>query len=312
MADSRGRNDTASNTAAVLMYHRVFDGDADAFNICVSPQNFDEQMSELQRSFTPMQLSELVPAIQHNTIPDRAVVVTFDDGYEDNGDFALPLLRKFGIPATFFIVSGTLDGSTHYWWDELANLFQTAPLSAGDTQVEVGGQALRLPFQNNADRATAIASVHKRLMAHPADRQRVLTEISSWANVDYESESYQVLQRDRLSEIATDALIELGAHSVSHPQLPKLAVAQQQAEVSESLAAIAELTHRPVPFAYPFGDHNDETVEIVRSSGAECAVTVEQHLVDRNTDLFRIPRFHVHDWSGSHFRAKLDAFFQTQ
>ena len=105
----------------ILLYHRVANAEpgphANVSGLSVTPEHFEQQLAVLRRRFAPLRLRDLLespPRFRH-----PAVAVTFDDGYADNLHAALPLLERFGIPATFFVTSGMLGGQREFWWDTL-------------------------------------------------------------------------------------------------------------------------------------------------------------------------------------------------
>ena len=96
----------------ILLYHRVANAElgphSNVSGLSVTPEHFEQQLAVLRRRFAPLRLRDLLespPRFRH-----PAVAVTFDDGYADNLHAALPLLERFGIPATFFVTSGMLGG----------------------------------------------------------------------------------------------------------------------------------------------------------------------------------------------------------
>ena len=101
--------------ALILGYHRVAHVHSDPHGLCVSPQHFEEQLAVLRREARPIALGELLRGLQEGHVPARAIAVTFDDGYADVLAQAQPLLERYEIPATVFVVSGCLGGS--FWWD---------------------------------------------------------------------------------------------------------------------------------------------------------------------------------------------------
>ncbi|MGD8752482.1 MAG: polysaccharide deacetylase family protein, partial [Anaerolineales bacterium] len=106
----------------ILLYHGITDpsGVFDPFSLCVSPENFEEHLSILCRDAHPMGLEEMAQKLKNGGLPPRAVAITFDDGYADNFYLAKPLLEKFKIPATVFVITGFL-GDT-FWWDDLTRI----------------------------------------------------------------------------------------------------------------------------------------------------------------------------------------------
>ena len=105
------------------MYHRVAELEVDPWALCVTARHFSEHLEVLQKEAQPISLKQLVRAHLEGKIPDRAVAVTFDDGYADNLYSAKPLLEKYNIPATVFVASGYIGHQGEFWWDELERIF---------------------------------------------------------------------------------------------------------------------------------------------------------------------------------------------
>ena len=101
----------------VLIYHRVTVLQTDPHLLAVSPENFRAQMQFLKRSVRVVRFEEVWPGMR-----ERAVAVTFDDGYADNALEALPVLEEVGVPATFFVSTGALGTREEFWWDELERI----------------------------------------------------------------------------------------------------------------------------------------------------------------------------------------------
>ena len=108
--------------AVILMYHRITRTELDPWGMCVSPENFSEQLESIRRVATPMSLVDFVRARQSGDLPERAVVVTFDDGYVDNFEVALPILRQHRVPATLFVATCNIGTDREFWWDRLETL----------------------------------------------------------------------------------------------------------------------------------------------------------------------------------------------
>src|SRR5262249_54220566 len=105
--------------ALILMYHRVTELPNDPYLLAVTPEHFAEQMEVIRRYCIPMRLKELVEALRERKVPNRAVVVTFDDGYADNLHEAKPVLEHYEVPATVFVTAGQVGNRREFWWDDL-------------------------------------------------------------------------------------------------------------------------------------------------------------------------------------------------
>src|SRR5262245_38761050 len=111
-----------TSQALILMYHRVTELPNDPYLLAVTPKHFAEQLEVIRRYGVPMRLLQFVEVLRAGHIPNRAVVVTFDDGYADNLYQAKPLLARYEIPATIFVTAGQVGSQREFWWDELDRL----------------------------------------------------------------------------------------------------------------------------------------------------------------------------------------------
>lgn len=105
-------------TSAILVYHRVAVVAIDPHQLCVSPDHFENQMRYLKNNYNIIPLSTLVYNLKNKSLSKNDIAITFDDGYIDNLFNALPILEKYQIPATIFIIAGTIDSSEPFYWDK--------------------------------------------------------------------------------------------------------------------------------------------------------------------------------------------------
>ena len=121
---------------------------------------------------------------------------------------------------------------------------------------------------------------------------------------------------DAVAGLGSDPLIDVGAHTVTHPRLAGRPPAEQESEIRASRLHLQELTGASVTsFAYPFGgpgDYTSETIGLVQRAGFACACTSVAGAVRAGTDVFQLPRMHVLDWNGDEFARRLRWWFASQ
>lgn len=301
--------------AVILLYHRIVRTSTDPYNLVVTPEHFAQQMAHLHRTCYPMRLHDLVKAIRNRALPDRAVAVTFDDGYADNYLHARPILESTKIPATIFVTSDNIDNSHEYWWDDLDRMFLISlPLS----------KPLRITIENQIhewkiDSRMQLESTRKEIftLMRPLDsltREGVLCQLASWTGLERIGRpDYRAVTTAQLLDLACSEYIDIGAHTRSHPMLSALSPDAQYAEIVGGREILESKIQRPVDlFAYPFGtlyDFNDQTVEIIRTAGFQAATTIVPGSVEVGDDLFRLRRCAVYDWGLTVFEKKLESYF---
>lgn len=296
----------------ILLYHRVTRLESDPQWLAVAPDCFERQMEMLSRQWRVLSLADLVQSLRDNVLPRRALVLTFDDGYFDNLHHAKPILQRFGLPATIFVASGFIDRREEFFWDELERLLLTTSATgslsvAGRTfdmppltATSDGWNVLKNPPPSPRHQAYRDLCAHVARLDHHA-REEVLDSIRAWARVTPTGrESHRTVTEDELVQLADGGLIEIGAHTVTHPALATLPIDRQRDEIEGSKRRLESILNRPVTtFSYPFGlpdDFNSDTIRLTRAAGFTAACANFGGSVRRNADLMRLNRILVRDW----------------
>jgi peptidoglycan/xylan/chitin deacetylase (PgdA/CDA1 family) len=262
-------------------------------------------MHELLRSFQPVPLLQLADGTRTGSLPDRAVSVTFDDGYLDNLETASPILCELGIPATFFIPSQALSGGGA-WWDTLAEVFLGPCHLPPRLTLEWAGETLDLPTRTAVERRASHDLVFARIRtAAAAPRDEVMRTVKEWAGFGGQSAALTIT-RQHLRDLASRPGHSIGGHTEHHLSLPAQTAAVIAAEVQRNKALLEEVTGREVScFAYPFGEHDQASVAVVRAAGYAAAVTCVEDAVSASTDRLLLPRLVVGSAGPIQFRDAL-------
>ena len=299
---------------AILMYHRVYEAASDPWDLCVSPSRFAEHLDVLRSSYQVMRLGDLVTALKEGTLSKRGVVITFDDGYVDNLWNAKPLLESFRMPATVFVASGSLDSPTEFWWDNLERALLQPRKLPSSLKLRVQDRSYEWATTDSHERLRAYMAVHGVLKSmRAAEREQVMDAIFDWAGIDRTGRSdCRPMTAAELIELGQSGLIDIGAHTVTHPILPALPEAEQHAEIAGSRKELERILGRRVDtFSYPSGKLNRATVSIVADAGFTAGLLAHGEAVGSGADLFRLGRLSVGDWAAKEFEQRLDAFFRT-
>lgn len=317
-------------TVVILMYHRVHDATTDPWDLCVGAAHFGEQMEYLRRHHAVLSLRRLKELLAAGRLPRRAVVLTFDDGYVDNRLHAKPTLERWDLPATFFVTTGNLGQSRNYWWDELSRLFLEPGTLPQSLDIVLNGERLCWELADTAiytdedshrhsawrangksdptPRHAIVRALNGRLYERPDEEKRqVLNELFAWAKAPPEARpSDRTLSPEELIAIEDGGLVEIGAHSVTHPVLSALPAAAQRDEITRCKFQLEDLLgHTVSDFCYPHGAYTAETVALVKSAGFTSACSVVSRPVGPDADPFLLPRIHVRDWDGDEFGIQL-------
>jgi peptidoglycan/xylan/chitin deacetylase (PgdA/CDA1 family) len=321
-------------TGLILMYHRVAEVDSDPWSLCVQPRHFAQHLEVLQKYGWTLPLPQFTQAHRQGNLPHRAVAVTFDDGYADNLLNAKPLLEQHNIPATVFLTSGCIGQSREFWWDDLERLLlqpgtlpQTLRLNiTGNTHEWDLGEAARYsktehqrdrhlkPWDSQpGSRLFFFYSLWQHLYPLPdVEQQQVLAELIAWAGAQpIARPTHRTLSPEEVRVLGQGELVEIGAHTVTHPSLPAHSVTVQRDEIQQSKAYLEELLSRSVTsFSYPYGDYTTETAALVQEFGFSCACSTVEDVVSRQSNAFQLPRCEVHNWTGEEFEKRLLEWFR--
>lgn len=287
------------------MYHRVADAGPGPWAMNVSPRRFDEHLEVLARRCRPLRLEALAESLREGRVPGRSFAITFDDGYADTLKKIRPALERLGIPATIFLPVEAVRSGRPFWWDELEGLFFGPGELPGPLSLRIGGATRTWEVSGAEARRAAFTELYnllRPLKYH--ERLKTMEELNAWAGG--RGEDYRPLSTGEVSSIAEGGLIDIGSHTLTHPDLTTLQEASLREEIVQGKAALEEMTGRPVKcFAYPFGLYNPKAVAVVRDAGFECACAASGGAVASKTDRFVLPRLMVEDWGGDEFETRL-------
>jgi peptidoglycan/xylan/chitin deacetylase (PgdA/CDA1 family) len=295
-----------SAPGAVLAYHRVCDIDRDPFGLAVGPDRLAAQLSALSEVADLVPLSSIVPARRSRRSPNSRrprVALTFDDGYLDNAHVLPEVLAQSGAPATVFLTTSVLEGGEEFWWDRLEHVLLDGEPQVQMLDVTIEARRLRADVRNPQGRQRALKALNRRLRAlAPEAIDEAITELSQQTGLIPRScVAHARMTREDVVGLAANPLIEIGAHTTSHPVLSTLPSGDQRAEIEQSWTTLTEVTGRaPVSFAYPFGftgSWDSSTEAIVRDCGFERACTTVPGAIDGRVHRFAIPRIGIGDWS---------------
>jgi peptidoglycan/xylan/chitin deacetylase (PgdA/CDA1 family) len=303
-AGARGR-------LSVLIFHRVLAHPDALFPDGIDACRFDEMMTWVKSMFQVLPLDEAAQRLQAGTLPSCAAALTFDDGYADNHDQALPILRRHGLPCTFFVATGFLDGG-RMWNDSLIESVRACQLATLDLCGLADGQGQDLGVHVLGDvasrRSTLQALIARVKYLAPQARQQLVDEIALRSRVrlpdDLMMSSEQVRALHR-------AGMQIGAHTVSHPILASLDPQEARREMLASKQTLESLLGSRVSlFAYPNGKPGTDYLPqqhptIARELGFEAAVSTQWGASRQGDDCFQIRRFTPWDRTKLKFGARM-------
>ena len=294
----------------VLGYHRMHrEGEGTEFDpgaLSATPAALADQLEFISRYFEVVSPAEIAEQPESSR---RRVVITFDDGYRDNYDLALPVLRAHGVPATFFLATRRLDAPSVPWWDELAWMVK----QSARHELEPG-EWLDGSIRLEGDRRGAIRRLADAFKTLPSERTDAFLEFCGEAagtgRCDPERGRELWMTWEMAAELS-DAGMTIGGHSASHPVLGRSNPDVQRREIEECAARLDEELGIPMRhFAYPVGlptSFDDVTRRILEEVGVELAFSLYGGYVPAGRfDPYDVPRTSVSTGEGApSFRARL-------
>ena len=290
----------------ILTYHRVND-ERDPFFPAISTEQFSRQMEYLSVNWSLLSVEEGVKRLKDNDLPERAVAVTFDDGYRDNYVSAYPILRRYHVPATIFLASGAIGSNKMIWHDRVFRTFRETKLAALEGFPGISGE---LSLRNVEDKRYAQGQVLKLLWELGDDeRNAKIAYLEERLGIDQKEIALGLmLGWDEITEMAA-AGVSFGSHTISHPVLPTLPGCQLYEEIVESKKLIeSKIKCTITGFAYPVGrrqDFNDHVKKVVKEAGYKYAVTTVFGVNEPGQEVFELRRGTPWETEISSFAAKL-------
>jgi peptidoglycan/xylan/chitin deacetylase (PgdA/CDA1 family) len=270
-----------AGVGAIFMLHHVRPGRGGAFqpnrHLEVTPEFLRTTLAHLRsHDIDIVSMDEVHERLVQGNFARRFAAFTLDDGYRDNRDFALPVLRDFDAPATIYVTSDFAEGVGRLWWIAL----EAVIAEADHVEVTIGGAALRLDAATAPAKQAAFDRLHDWLRALPGehDLQREISALCARHDVDLAAlcRSY-CLSWDELKALGAEPLLTIGAHTVTHCNLARQSEEIAAQEMAESRARIEAALGRPVlHLAYPYGDScaaDAREFALAATAGFKTAVT---------------------------------------
>src|SRR5690606_36132760 len=282
-----------SGQLAVLTYHRVDWPDARPFlspaQLSATPDAFEQQMTHLARRCHVVGIDEVLAAVRTGqTLPSRAVLVTFDDAYADFAEHVWPVMKQLGLPVTLFVPTAFPDHPERgFWWDRLYNALRCAMSPQVMTPMGM------LSISDPAAQRTTFKQLRNYVKSLPHE------EAMAWVDEFCAAQGVEpipnpVLGWDALRQLATEG-VTLGAHTRTHPLVNRVSVERARFEASASRDDLAQILGSAPPiFAYPSGGFDQRVVDGLSEDGFDLAFTTVRGLNDlRRADPLRLRRINV-------------------
>ena len=299
-------------TGFTLLYHRVALETKDWGSLCVSPKNFEAQLAVLDKYASRSDAYGVIT--QAGPRKKFYAHITFDDGYKDNLDVALPVIEKWGWPATVFVTTGRQFVNGNFWWITLEHVCRELNFSGHGLRFATGANEWHIDYSRSSvpEKARhAYLSLGTFLRGSDLQTQERLINWLLSLSVDPQcaNTSNVVLAAEEIERLAASRYITIGAHTVNHLKLSLLSDSAIAEEMAESKAILERITKRKIDLiAYPFGRREDIGASVFRAAketGFDAGFVnwAEPFFFAGSTYARR--RLLVRDWPGEEFEARL-------
>jgi peptidoglycan/xylan/chitin deacetylase (PgdA/CDA1 family) len=289
---------------SIMIFHRVLHAPDPLLPGEPHAAAFEQRMKWVRSWFNVLPLAQAVKQLYEGRLPSRALSITFDDGYADNADVAAPILHKLGLNATFFVSTGFLEGGCMFN-DRVIEAIRACRHSQIDlSALGLGCHALESLAQRRQAIDALLAGVKHR---PPVARAAAVDAIARACDVQTPR---PLMMRPGEVRQLREMGMDVGAHTVGHPILTRLALDEARHEISTSKAYLEDLLGERVPlFAYPNGvpgrDYAREHVDLVRDCGFTAAVSTGWGAASPESDRYQLPRFTPWDQTRLRYGARL-------
>lgn len=268
----------SSGRLTVFNYHRIaatgIDPSTEAFDSSVfgpDQENFRKELQWMKNQADPVSENDLIGALnKRNPLPKRTFMVTFDDGYRDCHERALPILKELGIPAVFFIPTEAIEERKLGWWDLISWFLKRTKKKSISLRGEL--YALGGSIDRSAERLRQIMKLEAA--THTGTLMVELSEACEVAEPDFELRDRELMTWQQIRDCDKSG-ITIGSHTHSHRVLASLDLESQREELIRSKKVLEERLGKPVrSIAYPVGGYehfNIETKALAREVGYEVA-----------------------------------------
>ena len=275
-----------SGVGAIFMLHHVRPQREGAFqpnrHLEITPDFLRAMLGHLRaRGIDIVTMDEVHQRLIERNFKSRFACFTLDDGYRDNRDHALPVMREFEAPVTVYVASDFAQGSGRLWWIAL----EMAVAKADTVEMTMGGVATRLDTPTAQAKQAAFDRLHDWLRTlSEYDLQREITALCARHGIDQAAICRGLcMSWDELKTFSADPLVTIGAHSITHCNLARQSETIARDELTVSRARIEESLQRPaIHLAYPYGDKpaaGPREFALARASGYKTAVTTRPGMV---------------------------------
>ncbi len=300
---------------AILMFHRVIPKEDrlrvhNHLSLEITPDHLEAIIKFfIKHQYDIITLDQLDEYIKGNK---KFVVFTMDDGYKDNYQYAFPVFKKYKVPFTIYLCTDFPDNKVFLWWYYLEELV------LHNDNIEINGAQFTLAA--NSSNPLQKENVFNKIRNAINDKQLSISEfkivIEKYQVSLPVDDSEYLLNWNEINELASDPLVTIGAHTISHQSLKQLSKDEVFRELEGSKKRIEKETGKEIRhFAYPFGSKKEVSgreIKLVTLVGFHTALTTNLGNVfkEHGSHLTNLPRITVNSQTSlSVLKMQLSGFY---
>lgn len=289
---------------SILFYHRVLAKPDPLMPDVIDAAGFDRHMRALSKVFNVLPLEEATDRLYNGTITPLTLSITFDDGYLDNLEVAVPILQRHKMHATFYLTTGFMNGTLMYN-DVVIEAVRRMP--AGDVDLNWLGLGV-VAIADTASRMALAGSLIKAVKYLEATmRNAACVRLAAMCGESLPDNL--MMNADHVARLGKSGMA-IGGHTVDHPILAKISDDEAWKQILQNRDDLTAITgERPRLFAYPNGkpgnDYEARHIHMVAQAGYTSAVSTGWGAVTPTVDRFQMPRLSPWDRSETMFIARV-------
>ncbi|MCE3260237.1 MAG: hypothetical protein K0S12_1878 [Bacteroidetes bacterium] len=284
----------SKTSCCIINFHGVRKNDNDVFNNRHIPAaEFEKIIKYLVRNYKIVPLSEIFQIHRSKIRQERkTIALTFDDGYENNFTIALPILKKFNVPATFYLISKGLIDKNFYVWPDKIDIIK----KQSGRDFTINGINFPAPTYYNQEANAEMFEYLKRQGKNAVSLADDITKDSPQVleKVKNSRELMELIRESEMKIYANESLLEFGSHTHTHPNLEYLDSETLKVELTKSKELIEKITGRIVnSIAFPDGSYKSEVLTEAAALGYENMVAVDYKFGEENKNPNLLSRFTI-------------------
>ncbi len=298
------------NELTILLYHGITNcrsnGIENFSKKHIENKKFIHQMKFIKRHCNLLSIDDVIEINKSKRkYPSKSVVVSFDDGFENNYTVAAPILLDLKVPAVFYITSGIVNTDIMFWVDMIEDCINLTRKRTIAIRLEREYEFCLNSNEKKIRAVNAIKGFCKRSSKKGKDRvvKELIRDTGIIPAVEH-SRNYSKIKWYQIKEMFDEEMFTIGGHSLYHDILSDLPKAKMSEDICLSIKLLEyNLGKKIIHYSYPEGqeDHyNEQVIRCLKSNGIECAPSARVGLNDENTDLFNLNRIMV-GFMGSNF-----------